>query len=199
MKKEDDVRETPHDKFAAINSVIPGGFTLDVCATHENAKCKRYYTEHDGLCEKLDAKGSYEVFSDQVPPETGNGLTGSWAGERCWCNPPYSDINSWVRKAWVSAEAELVVMLVPSTRTEQRWWQDLIEPYRDGNDLRRGVFGCPGLSVDRNWRLAVKFQADRWNFLKDGKPILCEKVGSKQFGKPSSPKFGVCLLIWHHV
>jgi hypothetical protein len=81
-------------------------FTLDVAALPHNAKLPRFYTPDD------------------------DGLEQSWAGERVWCNPPYSSIEPWVQKAWNSG-ARLVVMLVPANRTEQGWWQRLVEPYRD--------------------------------------------------------------------
>lgn len=52
---------------------------------------------------------------------------------------------------------ELVVMLVPANRTEQPWWQEYVERFRDGRGMasdgftlrttflaRRMVFGFPG-------------------------------------------------------
>lgn len=74
-------------------------FTLDVCATPDNAKCARYFT-----------------------PER-NGLAQSWAGEVCWMNPPYGDaLNEWMPKAYAeSLNGATVVCLVPS-RTDTRWW-----------------------------------------------------------------------------
>lgn len=158
MLEEDDVRETPSSLFQPLNAEF--GFTLDVCATAANAKCARFYTEAD------------------------NGLTSSWEGERVWCNPPFSDIGAWVEKAHISGAA-LVVMLVPSTRTEQEWWQELIEPYRDNGQ-----------------GLKVRFLPGRQHFLEDGKPIYRKNEDGSlcltKKGKPqrSSPKFGCCLLIW---
>ncbi len=41
---------TPLDTFAALDREF--GFTLDVCALPENAKCVRYFTpEQDGLAQ----------------------------------------------------------------------------------------------------------------------------------------------------
>ena len=76
-------------------------FTLDVCATPENAKCARYYTRAD------------------------DGLAQSWAGERCWMNPPYGRvIGDWMRKAYEESQrGALVVCLVPA-RTDTAWWHD---------------------------------------------------------------------------
>lgn len=144
MPPADDVRETPPDLFAALDHRF--AFTLDVCATSGNAKLPRFFTEAQ------------------------DGLKQSWAGERVWCNPPFSNIVAWVEKAWDSG-AELVVMLVPATRTEQAWWQELIEPARDGR------------IPDMLPRLRTEFLRGRTRFLKDG----------KQMG---SPKFGCVLLIW---
>lgn len=74
-------------------------FTLDAAAVPENAKCERYFTP------------------DQ------DGLSQSWAGERVWCNPPFSrhEIGKWVKKAFEeSRKGATVVMLVPSRFKEYR-------------------------------------------------------------------------------
>jgi phage N-6-adenine-methyltransferase len=89
---------TPQDFFDAQHQRF--GFTLDVCASPENAKCPAFYTRAD------------------------DGLARPWRG-RVWCNPPYGrGIGEWVEKAWrsvESGEAEVVVCLVPS-RTDTAWW-----------------------------------------------------------------------------
>jgi phage N-6-adenine-methyltransferase len=93
-----DLWSTPPDFFSALDRVFH--FTLDACATAENAKCARFYTrEQDGLAQ----------------PWTGN----------VWCNPPYGrTIGKWMRKAWESAQnGATVVCLVPA-RTCTRWWHD---------------------------------------------------------------------------
>lgn len=125
-----------------------GEFTLDVAAAAHNTKCDRYFDR-----------------------ET-DGLSQSWAGERVWCNPPYSAIESWVRKAWDEAPGTKgIVMLLPANRTEQKWWQRLVEPFRDraGSGLR------------------VEFLPGRMRFI---------KAGALDVGPNERPPFGVCLLIW---
>lgn len=122
-----DDRRTLPEVFGPLHA--RHGFTLDVAASALNAKCPRYFTR------ELD------------------GLKQSWADEVVWCNPPYSDIRPWVEKALLEIQQECprVVMLLPSNRTEQAWWQDLIEPARDrwGSDVRtqflrgRPRFGWP--------------------------------------------------------
>lgn len=92
---------TPQDFFEKINSEFH--FTLDVCATPHNAKCKEFYTkEQDGL---------------SLP----------WNGT-VWCNPPYGrETGSWVRRAYLSNKAggSTVVMLLPA-RTDTRWFHEYI-------------------------------------------------------------------------
>ncbi len=65
---------TPQAFFDELDKEF--AFTLDPCATPENAKCARYFTkEIDGLAQ-------------------------SWHGEKVFCNPPYGrDIAKWVKKA----------------------------------------------------------------------------------------------------
>jgi phage N-6-adenine-methyltransferase len=126
------------------------GFTLDVAAAPHNAKCDTYFTRED------------------------DGLTRPWTG-RVWCNPPYSDIRSWVEKAWGEwwkADApELIVMLLPANRVEQGWWQDHVEPYRDRP-------GSP---------LCVEFLRGRLRF---------DRPNAVIGPKGDRPPFGCCLLIW---
>lgn len=91
--------ETPQDLFDRLDAAFR--FTLDVCATAQNAKCFAYFDKaHDGLGR-------------------------SWAKERCWMNPPYGrEIGRWVQKAAEEAEkGALVVALLPA-RTDTRWWQE---------------------------------------------------------------------------
>lgn len=185
MKAEDDVRETPPELFDPLHEEFK--FTLDACAVPENAKLTRYCTEVGFFNENR----AEEICTPGV-----DGLTGSWARERVWCNPPFSDIEAWVRKAWES-DARLVVMLVPATRTEQDWWQELIEPYRDGK-FQRGDATAFGWSS-----LTTRFLRKRTHFLENGQPILRKNKDGTLYinpktGKPerSAPKFGCVLLIW---
>ncbi len=65
---------TPQDFFDELNKEFH--FTLDPCATHENHKCAKYFTEED------------------------DGLAQSWDNEIVFCNPPYGrQIKHWVKKA----------------------------------------------------------------------------------------------------
>ena len=92
-----DMWATPQDFFDTLDSEFH--FSLDVCATPENAKCPVFYTpEQDGLAQK-------------------------WGGV-CWCNPPYGrEIGKWVKKA---AEAGCTVVMLLPARTDTKWFHDLI-------------------------------------------------------------------------
>lgn len=109
-----------------------------------------------------------------------NGLALPWFG-RVWCNPPFSDVPSWVEKAWVEwqgAHVSTIAMLLPCNRTEQPWWQEQVEPYRD--------FWRPGLTANREG-LSTHFLPSRVRF---GHPGNRDGVGV------GSPPFGCVLLVW---
>lgn len=61
-------------------------------------------------------------------------------------------------------------MLLPANRTEQGWWQDLVEPQR------------------RSGLLEVRFLAGRLRF--DTPP------GTYNDPRGNRPPFGCCLVIW---
>lgn len=142
-----DDRGTTAQLFANL-SALHGPFTVDVAASPANTKCARYYTRAT------------------------DGLAQSWAGERVWCNPPYSAIEPWVTKAWAETAADIIVMLLPNNRCEQGWWQRLVEPYRD-------LPTSP---------LRTTFLAGRPRFLLPGETI----VGTGR------PPFGCVVLVWTH-
>lgn len=92
---------TPHAFFDELNKEFR--FTLDPCATHENAKCSRHFTKEE------------------------DGLTQSWQGETVFCNPPYGrDISKWIKKAHEEVlRGATVVMLIPA-RTDTAYFHDYI-------------------------------------------------------------------------
>lgn len=97
--------ETPQDLFDKLN--VKFNFTLDPCASTENAKCQKYFTQEQ------------------------DGLKQDWQGETVFCNPPYGrEIKKWVIKAYQESlkPDTLVVMLLPS-RTDTTWFHDYILPY----------------------------------------------------------------------
>ena len=85
---------TPQWLFDALNAEF--GFTVDACATEDNAKCLNWFS---------------------------NGLQEDWGTEIVFMNPPYGrKIGAWMEKALASARSgATVVCLVPS-RTDTKWW-----------------------------------------------------------------------------
>ena len=93
--------ETPQDLFDQMNAEFD--FQIDACATAENKKCLVYFDK------------------DQ------DGLSKSWGGCRVWCNPPYSNVLEWVRKAFLESREDgtIVCMLLPA-RTDTKWFQQYV-------------------------------------------------------------------------
>lgn len=90
---------TPQNFYDQLHKEF--NFTLDPCATKENAKCKRYFTQSD------------------------DGLSKSWDSQTVFCNPPYGRVlKDWVKKA-SDARGGVVVLLVPA-RTDTRYFHDYI-------------------------------------------------------------------------
>lgn len=102
--------ETPQDFFDKLNAEF--NFTLDPCATRENAKCAKYFTVED------------------------DGLKQDWQGEIVFCNPPYGrSIKDWVKKCYEESRKEntTVVMLIPA-RTDTKYFHEYI--YHKAKEIR---------------------------------------------------------------
>lgn len=136
-------------------------FTVDAAADERTKQCPVYF-----------GRGG-------VAP---NGLLADWtAHESLFCNMPFSDIEPWVKKAWASigpqatrGKLHTVVLLVPS-RTDQLWWLQHVEPYRDGYDA--GMLVAEGLTFKVQHLPRIKF-------------LPPPRV------KATTPRFGCSLLEW---
>lgn len=96
---------SPQDLFAALDATFH--FTLDPCATPENAKCAKFYTKEQ------------------------NGLEQDWGVAVIWCNPPYGrEIGKWIQKC--AEHRGVAVMLIPA-RTDTRWWHSYIDKNPDAH------------------------------------------------------------------
>jgi phage N-6-adenine-methyltransferase len=88
---------TPQWLFDALAREF--AFTLDPCATRENAKCPRFFTRED------------------------DGLVQDWGDEVVFMNPPYgAAIGRWMRKAYESSRAGATVVCLVPARTDTAWW-----------------------------------------------------------------------------
>ena len=100
---------TPQAFFDELNKEF--NFTLDPCATSENAKCTKYFTVED------------------------DGLKQDWSNDVVFMNPPYGrEIKYWVQKAYEeSLKGATVVCLIPA-RTDTAYWHDYI--FGKADDIR---------------------------------------------------------------
>lgn len=100
FSSQTDLWSTPQATFDRLNAEF--GFTLDVCAQPENAKCQRFFTpEEDGLA------------------QVWNGI--------CWCNPPYGrEIGRWIRKAYESSQMGATVVCLVPARTDTKWFHSYV-------------------------------------------------------------------------
>lgn len=102
-----DTWATPQVVFDKLNERF--NFVHDVCAQHTTAKCPSYWTEEDDAFKQDWVNG--------VDPGKG------WL----WCNPPYSGIGPWVKRA-TEAQVQgrgtvMLVMCDPSVK----WFARAIE------------------------------------------------------------------------
>lgn len=114
--------ETPNDLFEKLNKHYK--FKLDLAASDHNHKCEHYFTK------EID------------------GLKQDWI-DSCWCNPPYSNISAWVKKAYNEAQKGFVIVMLIPARTDTRWFHDWIY-------LKRGV----DLEFLKG---RLKFSGSKWN------------------------------------
>lgn len=103
FSSKSDEWETPQGLFDRLDAEFH--FTLDPCATPDNAKCEKYFTRED------------------------DGLSQDWLNHRIFVNPPYGrEISKWVKKSYeegyLYAKA-IVVMLIPA-RTDTKYWHDWV-------------------------------------------------------------------------
>lgn len=105
---------TPPELFDELDAEF--SFTLDPCASIDNAKRERYFTEEQ------------------------NGLERDWSGERVFMNPPYGrEIYPWTRKAREeAAKGALVVGLLPAS-CDLKWWHEDVVGHAEVRYIRGRV------------------------------------------------------------
>ena len=111
-----DAWSTPQWLFDELDKEF--NFTLDPCADDDNHKCLIYYTA------KVD------------------GLTKSWAGHVVFMNPPYSQVDKWLEKAWKESDDCTVVALVKAD-TSTDWWHKHWKRASEVRFLKRIQFQPP--------------------------------------------------------
>ena len=117
VTRQSDEWETPAWLYDALDHEF--AFTFDGAATDANAKCRKAATA-----------------SDTTNPDE------DWRDERVFCNPPYSDIEPFVRRA-LARVAEVSVLLLP-VRTDSDWFRLLVESGVELRWFRKRIAFCEG-------------------------------------------------------
>ena len=103
-----DELETPPWLFAQLDSIF--NFVFDAAATPRNALC--------------------EVFPDgSIDPELGDSLKlETWdSGGVVWLNPPYSDPEPFLRKAFVESRKGVTTVALIKGDPSTRWWNVIVK------------------------------------------------------------------------
>lgn len=132
--------ETPRELYERLNERY-GPFTLDPCATLENAKCEKFFTIDD------------------------NGLAQSWQGETVFMNPPYGrQIGKWIEKAYRESLGEATVVCLIPARTDTAYWHDYVMRAGEIVLLRGRVRFVGGKSSAPFPSAVVAFSGDRGRY-----------------------------------
>lgn len=113
FSSETDDWATPQAFFDEMNKKY-GPLQLDVCASDYNRKCGYYYSidrSQDGLQAEW-----HKAWGFNSPP-------------KCWMNPPYSDLKSWVRKAYEESKKGCTVVCLIPARTDTDAFHRYILPF----------------------------------------------------------------------
>jgi DNA (cytosine-5)-methyltransferase 1 len=96
--------QTPEAFLIALTRKLDiGNFKTDLAASHDNAVAGFYFTEEED---------SLKQDWTSLPP--------GWA----FLNPPFSDIEPWVKKAWESRPAKIAILIPASVGSN--WWRDWV-------------------------------------------------------------------------
>lgn len=130
--------QTPPELFNSFQNEF-GSFGLDVAATMENKKCPMFY----------------DLKSDS--------LSQPWM-KRNWCNPPYSRLKDFVKKASEESDlGKMTVMLIPA-RTDTAMFHDYI--YQKPN-------------------VEIRFLRGRIKFINPDSPLLrCSRMNGSNNAAP---------------
>lgn len=135
---------------------------FDVCATIQNKKFPQYFTPED------------------------NGLTKEWR-EDFFMNPPYSQINQWMKKAYEQhLKYNVNGLVLVFAKTSVRWWHEYIEGKAEVHFQKGRIrFLLDGVEPRYCTRCKIRFEKEISH---------CERCGGK-IGK-SSPTYDSAWIIF---
>lgn len=187
--EDNDKRYSTHELMALAQSYTGVRFDqwhLDVAADAESHWAPRWFA----AVETPGCAGVNALIQSWLPAPD---YEGPW---NIWANIPFSDPPPWFEKAWATAieahrwKCDPVLCLVfPSDRTDKHYWQEMIEPFRDGRKNKA------------RWRPEQPDDRCR-TFTLDLEVI--NLPGRIRYGCPGNPRaagvgqpmFGTSLLVW---
>lgn len=121
---------TSRECFQDATALYGRKFELDICAEPKTAKCSLYYSIQDG----------------------NDALALPWA-DHWWCNPPFDNKFSFIKKAFIEAQKGFEGMMLLPYEPATQWWHQMLgkgvivyEPdgrynflERDGVTKKKGV------------------------------------------------------------
>jgi len=135
---------------------------LDVCATNKNTKFKKYFTIQD------------------------NSLTKNW-DEDFFMNPPYSEIESWMERAWLQhVKYNVNALILVFAKTGVKWWHNYVEDKAETH-FQKGRIRFLINGVEPRYCKSCKIRLVK-------ETNICEKCG-KKIAK-SSPTYDSVWIIF---
>lgn len=111
--------ETPPDFWQTINAKYE--FQVDVCASPENSKCEYY------ISSEMDSLNGWRPWvvggiAGAIEAQEHNG---EYQHIRAWCNPGFSDVQQWHKKAFEQAQnhASGLVVVIGIPGASQEWYK----------------------------------------------------------------------------
>ena len=163
--------ETPDHIFQDMDDIYH--FTLDVCATDDNALCDRYYTiAEDGL------KGDWDKVN--------------------WCNPPYGrELPKWIEKAYKETlKGNATVVLMPA-RTDTKYFHEYIwdqainswRPWIETVYMIKGRLKFSGADNSAPFPSMLVVFSGSWRFPEDGINSIIDTVFLAMETAPGLPNY----------
>ncbi len=102
FKSKSEEYETPKEIFESLQREF--NLQLDVCATRENTKCKKFYDKEDNA-----------LIQDW------------WRFGNFWMNPPFGrQLKKWVQKAYEESQKGVTGVCILPVRSNTLWWHKYI-------------------------------------------------------------------------
>ena len=116
----------------------------------------------------LDNEFHFDAFDPCGPTPEGlrefDGL-GKWEGKTLFLNPPYSNVEPWLKHAIEEQALGKTIIVLLRVDTSTDWFHDLVVPFAEVRYIRgRVAFVLANDYIDKNQKLHRKGERSRANF-----------------------------------